>query len=375
MVAPSIEAKQYGIKTGTRVKDAKLLCPDIVILPPDPAKYRDVHLRLKRILGRYTDVIAPKSIDEFVINLEGSPLLKRTDGTHYTARQIKARVKQEIGEWVCVRVGIAPNKFLAKTGAGLHKPDGLDEIHADNALAIYRSLELTDLCGIATRYAARLHQVGIFTVEDLYNSSVDRLRRGFRSIMGVHWYMWIRGWESGDVIFDRKSFGNSYSLPIQAATPTELAPILAKLVHKTAARMRTANYQCRGVHLSVVFRDYDYWHKGAKTEKPLFDQRDIYKEAYTLLERCPYRKPVKTLAVSVFNLSPYNVQQLSLFDDEEKKAKVTQAVDAVNQRFGTYCLTPGIMVGSEELVPDRIAFGGVKELQDYVFEDEEPPGI
>jgi DNA polymerase-4 len=182
--------------------------------------------------------------------------------------------------------------------------------------------------------------------------------------------MWIRGWESGDVIFDRKSFGNSYSLPIQASTPAELAPILAKLVHKTTQRMRTANYQCGGVHLSVVFRDYDYWHKGTKTEKSLFDQRDIHREAYRLLERCPYRKPVKTLAVSVFNLSPYNVQQLSLFDDVGKKAQLTQAVDEVNHRFGAYCLTPGMMIGTEELVPDRIAFGGVKELQDFVFEDE-----
>lgn len=371
VLAPSIEAKQFGVKTGTRVKDAKLLCPGIVILPPDPMKYRDVHLRLKSILGRYTDDINPKSIDEFVINLEGSPLLKRADGAHYVAHQIKACIRQEIGEWVRVSVGIAPNKLLAKTGAGLHKPDGLDEINAGNALDIYRSLQLTDLYGIAARNAARLHQVGIFTVEDLYNASVDRLRRGFRSVMGVHWYMWIRGWESGDVIFDRKSFGNSYSLPLQASTSAELAPTLAKLVHKTTQRMRAANYQCGGVHLSLVFRDYDYWHKGVQTDKPLFDQRDVHREAYRLLERCPYRKPVKTLAVSVFNLAPYNVKQLTLFDDEDKKARLVAAQDEVNSRYGTYCLTPGLMIGTEALVPDRIAFGGVKELQDYVFEDEQ----
>ena len=73
IVAPSIEAKALGIKTGMRVREGLLLCPDLIVLPPDPHKYRHVHVQLKRLLQRYSDQVGAKSIDEFVIDFAGSP--------------------------------------------------------------------------------------------------------------------------------------------------------------------------------------------------------------------------------------------------------------------------------------------------------------
>src|SRR3970040_2084529 len=128
-----------------RVKDGKLLYPALIVLPPDPWKYRNVHLGLRRILSDYTAHFSPKSIDEFVLNLEGYPAFQK--GMRELAREIKTRIKREVGDWLSVSVGIAPNRFLAKTGASLHKPDGLDEINKGNFLDIYSKLALTDLCG------------------------------------------------------------------------------------------------------------------------------------------------------------------------------------------------------------------------------------
>src|SRR3990167_10988466 len=121
IIAPSIEAKRYGIKVGMRVKDGKLLYPGLIVLAPDPWKYRNVHLALRRIVSDYTDKFVPKSIDEFVLNLEGYPSYNK--GMLEVAREIKARIKKEIGEWLTVSVGVASNRFLAKTAASLHKPD------------------------------------------------------------------------------------------------------------------------------------------------------------------------------------------------------------------------------------------------------------
>src|SRR3972149_8253578 len=139
ILAPSIEAKRYGVKTGMRVKEAHVLCPALIVLPPDPWKYRNVHLALKKLLGKYTNDFTPKSIDEFVLNLEGYPALvesspfdktqgyperSRTDSMEKVGREIKERIKKEIGEWLTVSVGISTNRYLAKTAASLHKPDG-----------------------------------------------------------------------------------------------------------------------------------------------------------------------------------------------------------------------------------------------------------
>jgi DNA polymerase IV len=366
VVAPSIEAKQRGVKTGMRVKDAQLLAPGLIVLAPDPAKYRHAHLELRRILGRYTDRVVAKSIDEFVLDLAGSPLLKQDDGMVRIAHEIKRRICHEIGEWVRVSIGIAPNRFLAKTAAGLHKPDGLDHLHAGNARGIYRRLALTDLCGIDVGFAARLHSAGIWTVEHLADASVAQLKRAFRSVVGVQWYYRMRGWEIDDVEFDRKSFGHSYSLPDQRATPDELAPILSKLVHNAALRMRQQGYACEGVHVAVVYRDRDFWQQHAATERVFFDERDIYRLAFRLLKHSPHRKAVKNLAVSVYDLVPYQSQQLSLLDDVDRQRRLVDAMDDLFLRYGPFCLTPGIMVGVDHLVPDRISFGGVKELLDVV---------
>jgi len=367
IIAPSIEAKKYGIKVGMRVKDGKLLYPGLIVVPPDPWKYRNVHLSLRRILSDYTAKFVPKSIDEFVLNLEGYPSLQ-VSSMREVGVEIKKRIREEIGDWLSVSVGIAPNRFLAKTAAGLHKPDGLDEINRDNFSKIYSGLVLTDLCGIKLRSAARLNSMGIFSVLEFYEASYQKLKAAFESILGYYWYLRLRGWEIDDVIFGRRSYGNSFALPKPLERIDELSPVLSKLVQKMGGRLRAAHYKAQGVHLAIAYRDGSFWHQGVTTSKVLFDSRDIYKVAFKLLNRSPYRKPVRELAVSVFNLMDEGSLQLELFDDLEKKERIVSAIDSVNERWGNFVITPARMLGAKDVVIDRIAFGGVKELEEFTLQ-------
>ncbi len=366
ILAPSIEAKRCGIKVGMRVKDGKLLYPNLIVLPPDPWKYRDVHLALRRILSTYTNEFTPKSIDEFVLDLKGYPCLVASSMSQI-AREIKARIKEEVGEWITVSVGIAPNRFLAKTASSLRKPDGLDEINKNNFSDVYSKLKLTDLCGIKLRSTVRLNNVGIYTVLDFYNAPIWKLKAAFASILGYYWYLRLRGFEIDDVEFGRRSYGNSYTLPKPLVAPEELAPILSKLVTKMSARLRGAGYKARGVQVAVSYRDWSFWHRAVTYPKILFDSRDIYKEAFKILSRSPYKKPVRELAVSCFGLLRSDFSQLSLFEDIEKKEKLVSAVDEINERWGDFVITPARMLAAPDAAPDRIAFGGVKELEEFTL--------
>lgn len=365
IVAPSIEAKKLGIGVGMRVKDGKTICPDLIVLPPDPAKYRNVHLALRRLLADYTDRVVPKSIDEFVLDLEGYPAWRK--GMIVVADEIKKRIRREIGEWITVSIGISTNRFLAKLATSLHKPDGLDVISRDNFAEIYSKLTLIDLCGIKTRNAIRLNQMGVFTVMDFYKASVACLKAAFASIVGYYWHVRLHGWEIDDVEFGRKSYGNSFALPKPLSTLEELAPILQKLVEKMSFRMRRAGYVAGGVHASVVYRDGDWWHRSMVTGDLLFDSRDIYKKAIFILAMCPYRKAVRELAVSCFNLQKTKDKQLTFLDDLIKKERLTKALDQINERWGNFVITPARMLGTGEVVIDRVAFGGVKELEEIVI--------
>lgn len=366
IIAPSVEAKRLGVRVGMRVKEGRMLCPDLIIRPPDPWKYRGVHLALRQIISGYTNDFSPKSIDEFVLNLEGYPAYQK--GMFSVAREIKARIRQEIGEWITVSVGIAPNRFLAKTAAGLHKPDGLDEINKDNYLDIYSKLTLTDLCGIKLRSVLRLNAAGIYSVNDFFKAPCPLLKAAFSSILGYYWYLRLRGWEVDDMGFARRSYGNSFALPKPLINAHELSPILAKLVTKMGSRLRQAGYKARGVHLAIIYRDHSFWHQGKTVSRVLFDSRDIYKEIIRLLTICPYRKPVRELFVSVFNLTKASSSQLALFEDVERKERLVRTCDKINERWGSFVITPARMVNTKDLVPDRIAFGGVKELEEFTLE-------
>jgi DNA polymerase-4 len=207
--------------------------------------------------------------------------------------------------------------------------------------------------------------MGIFTVMDLYNSPVWRTKAAFHSIAGYYWFLRLRGYEIDNVEFGRRSYGNSYSLPRQFTTPQELSPILAKLVEKTSFRMRRAGLSARGIHLAILFKG-SYWHHGEVLQREIFDSRDVYREALRIMITCPkLGLPVRNLAVSCFGLEKIKQYQLDLFEDIPKKKSLVDALDQVNNRWGEFIITPARMAYTQNYIPDRIAFGNVKELEEF----------
>ncbi len=275
IVSPSIEAKARGVKTGMTVRDGRLLCPELAVLRPDPAKYRDVHTRLKRILRDYSPKVSPKSIDEAVVDF--GPAGRMDRDLRDVGREIKRRLRAEVGEWMRASIGISTNRFLAKTAAGLRKPDGLDVITHENLRDVLGGMELTDLCGINRRYQARLYAAGIYTTTEFLDAPGGLLRdRVFGGINGDYWYLRLRGWEIDAVDHGRRSFGQMYSLPKATADPHELSPLLMKLCEKAGRRMRRAGYSARGIHLGIVYRDYTHWHRGVTLPAQLYMSSSVY---------------------------------------------------------------------------------------------------
>lgn len=360
ILAASTEAKQCGIKVGLRVKEGRFLCPNLIVRSPDSDKYRAIHIALRKILDDYTPKVVPKSIDEFALDFSGTPSFQR--GLFVVGQEIKDRIKKEIGDYLTVSIGLGPNRFLAKTASNLHKPDGLDEINTHNYQKIYSHLSLMDLNGINRQNATRLNMVGIYTVPDFFNADISLLRSAFHSILGYYWFLRLRGWEIDDINWDTKSFGHSYSLPKPFSTQEELAPILSKLVEKVGFRMRHSNFQAKGVHLAILYKDNQYFHEGKSLDQSIFSSQDIYRVAIRLLRHSPYKSPVRNLAVSCFNLSLRSTLQLDLFCDTLKKESLTAAIDDINDRWGNFVITPATMANTKDYVHDRIGFGQIRGL-------------
>lgn len=374
ILAASIEAKGFGVKTGMRVQEGKHWCPSLIVLPSDPPKYRFVNRQLLRLLERYTADVEVKSIDEMIVSFAGSPILmnrmnlssgylKTVEAMKTVAQDIKERIREEIGEWIRVSIGIAPNRYLAKVASGLHKPDGLDVISQDNIEEVLGGLELEDLCGIKAGYAGRLRRYGITSALDFYRVPPQRLVSAFRSIVGHHWWQRLHGYEidpSGQVT---KSVGHSYAL-YQPYPPSDrrLHQILSQLTVKMGRRLRSYSLRAAGIHVGCLFSDYSNWQRGRKLPSSLYANQELYQAALEVLSSAP-DKPVRILSVTCYRLSADLYQQRSWLASDERKERLAQALDQIEDRFGDFTVFPARMLGMEEKVLDRIAFGGVKGLE------------
>jgi len=349
ILAPSVEAKLWGVKTGMTLGEGRELCPFLLSHVADPDKYRFVHAQFANLLSCYSSHLIPKSIDEFCLTLPA-----KSDSSQI-AREIKARIKSEIGDWLRVSIGVSTNQFLAKLASDLHKPDGFDVIDYSNFLTVYDQVTLTDLCGINLRNAARLHRVGVFTVPQFYHASPQTLISAFQSILGRSWHTRLRGYEIDDVQFGRKSFGQSYVLP-RAMELNEWRPILAKLVTKAARRLRANGFFAQGLHLSLRYADHTHWHTGHQTQTLLFDDASLISLALSLYHQLAPHKPVKKIAVTCFALTRDH-GQLNYLTSSLKQKSLVSSLDRLNDKWGSYTVTYGSLLGSEAHVGDAIAFG------------------
>ncbi len=361
ILAASYEAKALGIKVGVNVRDAKIICPEIIILTPDPDKYFDAHYRFKKILLNYTNEITPKSIDEFVIDFSGSIAIQQGLSLETIGKQIKQDIRRELGEYVTVNIGIAANRFLAKLAAGLKKPDGMDKITAANLRKTYSKLELIDLPGINIHYKSRLNLAGIYTPIEFLDAPLWKLKNEvFKSILGFYWYLRLRGHEIDSINFSRKSFGQQYALGQKTTNTTELSRLLMKLSEKAGRRLRKEGYQALGIHFWMSFDDHTYYAKRHQLRQPIYSTQDIFRQAQKLLLAYPINAKVTNLGVSVYRLQSIKHQQLSLFDNPLLNSNsLAIASDKINNQYGEFTLIPALMANMQEVIIKRVAFGSV----------------
>ncbi len=364
VIASSYEAKALGIKLGVNVREARMLCRDVIVMMPDPEKYFDAHKRFKAVLLRYTDSVTPKSVDEFVVNFSGSPAVRRGSSLVEIGQYIKQDIREAIGEYVTVNVGIGPNRFLAKLAAGLNKPDGLDVINGNNLRKVYASLKLTDLPGINVRYEARLNAAGIYTPLQFLDAPMVLLKkRVFRSIVGFYWYLRLRGHEVDSVNFGRKSIGHQYALGNKTTDYEQLSRLLMKLCEKTGRRLRSNGYTATGIHLWLNFENRMYWAKGQRCKSKLYSTQDIYLTARRLMSQATIPARVTNIGVTVYGLQSALPFQIGLFDDSRLDTRsLARAADLVNNRYGEFTVVPAIMANMQDTILKRVAFGSVKDI-------------
>lgn len=363
IIASSYEAKRQGIKL-MRIMDAKKIDPTIIILPPDPEKYFFAHRQFKRVLEKYTDLITPKSIDEFIVDFQGSEAVRSGQSLIEVGYQIKEDIKHALGEYVTVNVGIAPNRFWAKVAAGMDKPDGLTVIRGEDFYNVLGQLDLLDLPGINHRYKTRLNLEGIFTPLDFMEA--DRLLLKalvFKSIVGNQWFTRLRGFEVDANKYPIRSFGNDFAIREWTYEREQIERYIMKLAEKTGRRMRKHNYQAHGVYLGLAFENGKWWGMGRKSAVPIYSTQDIYIKLMSMFNKIEFPAKCTHVNIAVINIAPDSPVQLRLFDPPQRTFQsLSRATDKINDRYGEFTIYPAKMANMEHVIIKRVPFGSVRDI-------------
>lgn len=352
-IASSYEARRFGIKTGTMIRDARQMCPDLIVVKGDHALYSAYHERIEKVVQTILPIEEKLSIDEMSFRLLG------TERTPAVAREIaiemKRRIRERIGVAITCSIGIAPNPFLAKVATELQKPDGLVIIQAADLPGRLQGLKLTDFPGINRKMQARLNACGILTTEAMCAADRYELTRAFGSIVGERWWYLLRGVDLRQEKSSRGSFSHSHVLPPNLRTEEGSRAVLLRLIYKAAMRLRADDLWTEGLSFGV-----SSFGKSWEAYVPLPPTQDSTSLAEALNAEWPKRDfegPRKVWCV-LSHLKPAEAVTPSLFDERKGDVlQMSQAIDRMNAKFGKLKVYPAPIHGVRDTAEERIAFG------------------
>lgn len=347
VLAKSIPAKKFSIKTGEPLFTARQKCPELVVVPPRHNIYMQCSDSLVKILEDYTPVIQRYSIDECFLDF--------TNMKHiYTdiiklANDIRERVKRELG--FTVNIGISNNKLLAKMASDFKKPDKVHTLFPEEIKSKMWPLPIEDLFFVGRATLPKLNKLNIFTIGDLANYDLNIIKNIFKS-HGVMIWNYANGIDNSEVRksnrVETKSIGNSTTLPFDVKDKETAHKILLSLAETVGMRLRKSQNCCKLVAIYLRDADFISYSHQIKLYCPTDSTKIVSRICFQLFDECWKYKPLRSLGVSVGELCSNDFCQSSIFDDPnlEKNRSIDKAMDSIRSKYGNNSVIRGTFLYS-----------------------------
>ena len=331
VAAASYEAKALGVKTAMPTWEARKICPNLIVIIGDMTKYIYTSKVITNMMIDYTDLVEVFSIDEAFMDLSHCDAVN-------VAKELKRRIWNRF-KLTC-SIGIGPNKLMAKLAGELQKPDGLVVLKPEDIPSKIKNVPVKELCGVGRKMEVYLAELGVKTFLDLNQYPREKLIKRFGQAYGEQLWQMGQGQGSEHVRpyyheTEAKSMGHSYTLPKFTHDMDKVKGYLLRLCEQVGRRLRRDNYKARVIHASLGFGNYKFWGKQKKTEDYLDDGYKIFQIAEKLIGN--FTEPIRFVGISASNLV-HNLDQICLFEQEEKQKDLLKAVDQVNNRFGEFTI-------------------------------------
>lgn len=342
-IAASYEAKALGIGRGTKVRDAREICPDIAVMPARHDRYVEIHKLLMAEIERHLPLVKIYSIDEAAFQLSWSE--RNAPAAVEVATRIKQGIAENVGPALRASIGLAPSRLLAKLAAERVKPDGLTVLELHDLPGKLADMPLTDIPGIGKGVAARLEQSGITDFVSLWNLQPKRARAIWGSVEGERFWYALHGYDTHEPETKKSMIGHSRVLSRDYEAPERARLVARALLLKAASRLRQYGMHARSLSLSIRLRPDGRW-ETAQRFAPSQDSFGFLQAlddmwAAYLAHRGREAEETRIGGVTVYlhglgNAEDASMRQQDLFADETrdetdgKRAKLWRAIDLLN---------------------------------------------
>ncbi|MGJ8671868.1 DNA polymerase Y family protein [Rubritalea sp.] len=362
-IAASYQAKEFGVKTGTPIREARQLCPSITIVPARPELYVEYHHKLVAAIESCIHVEAVLSIDELwcwlPYNWRESTFLEEL------GQNIKMAIADQVSPIITCTIGIASNRWLAKMASKMRKPDGILILEQKSLPEALYPLKLSDLTGIGRSMELRLHARGLHSVEQICAASRETLHSIWGGIEGDRFWMNLHGVTLPELETTRRTIGHSHVLPPTMRKPDAALPIAHKLTQKAAIRLRKENLLAGALHLQLRYlHDKQSWAAEMRFEHSN-DSLHFSKVLHSLWKKRPWHQAkLLQVGMQLSHLLEQTNYTPSLFSREQpERENLNQALDSIRRKHGQKSIHLGCEQDGMSAAPMRISFTHIPDVE------------
>lgn len=368
ILAKSIPAKKYNIKTGEPVTDALKKCPSLVLVPPNYELYERSSKAFIKILRDYSDIVEQYSIDEAYVDMTGTRLL--FGSPVIAAGIIKDRIERELG--FTVNIGISSNKILAKMASDFEKPNKVHTLFPEEIKYKMWHLAVGDLFFVGQATLKVLDKLGIYTIGELANTDLGILRGHLKSHGEVIW-RFANGIDHSIVIPEpepNKGYGNSTTIEFDVHDAGTAKLVLLALAETVGSRLRRDAVKAEVVAVGIKSSDFSYVSHQCVLPAATNITNEIHQTAGRLFDECWDGLPVRHLGIHTSRIRGSSGRQISLFDtvNYEKLEKLDESIDSIRKRYGPDAVKRAAFAESKQL--DHMSGGISREKRTVDYKNE-----
>lgn len=335
VLAASLPAKKYGIRTAETVREAVTKCPDLTLCRPRYSMYQEASRAFVEEALEFSPVLEQYSIDEVFLDMTES--IHTYESPRQAAVLLKDRIRDHLG--FTVNIGVAPNKLLAKMASDFEKPDKVHTLFPEEIPEKMWPLPVKDLFLVGKATQKKLSLLGIRTIGELAQMDLKMLQAHVGNKHGQTLYNYARGIDLSPVDPEEglnKGYGNSITLAKDIDTLEEADHVLISLSEMVASRLRKDHVRSSCICVEIKGTDFrrSTHQRKLRTPTDITDEisrtaRELYRENYA-------GRSVRLIGVRATDITQEEFAQLDLFEQEqrEKLRKLDASIDKIRAKFG-----------------------------------------